>query len=608
MLKRLELVGFKSFAEKTRFDFAAGITGVVGPNGSGKSNVVDAVRWILGEQSARNLRGGEMADVIFNGSSSRKSLGLAEVTVAFDNSRRLLAVGADEVQLTRRVYRDGTGEYLINGQAARLKDFKEMFLGSGAGSGGYTIIAQGRVDELLQASTRDRREIFDEAAGISRFKARKTETLRKLLAVETNVTRSQDRLNGLETQLRSMRIQASKAQKCQEYSDRLRELRIGLGVREYREFTAALDIEEQRLRELQIEVADANRRGAELERALRELDREVTRSEDGLRHQEGRLAFARQQIAGFETTLKHERATAASHETELLKLGRQRAELGYRTKAVEAEVARGAVEVSAAENRLNDERQAAATAAANLATASKRVADIDQALATDRERQFQLVSAASAARSTATSTLTQVERLQKEYTRKRADLEHTTARRQTLAEALDGLSKADANVQARLLAARDRLGHLRLEREELIGAATRVQTTLEGLRVHQGDLRGRIEILEKLEQSLDGLGTGVRHVLQKLKHHDQAASLDALDPPPSPFHSVVGLVADLLTVPHDIARFAELALGEDTQRFVVRSTEALNPLGLRAVSAVPGSDNGRREFSCTAFVLAGRTN
>src|SRR5436305_3238368 len=194
MLKRLELIGFKSFAEKTAFEFAPGITAVVGPNGSGKSNVVDAVRWILGEQSAKSLRGGEMADVIFNGSSSRKSLGLAEVTVAFDNARRLLAVDADEVQVTRRVYRDGTGEYLINGQMSRLRDVTEIFLGSGAGAGGYTIIAQGRVDELLQASTRDRRELFDEAAGVSRFKAKKLETLRKLPATEQNLTQSKDRL------------------------------------------------------------------------------------------------------------------------------------------------------------------------------------------------------------------------------------------------------------------------------------------------------------------------------------------------------------------------------------------------------------------------------
>src|SRR5947208_3967900 len=147
MLKRLDLVGFKSFADKTTFEFGDGVTAIVGPNGSGKSNIVDAVRWILGEQSAKSLRGGEMADIIFNGSSTRKSLGMAEATVTLDNTRRLLAVDADEVQLTRRVYRDGTGEYLINGQAARLRDFKDMFLGSGAGAHGYTTIAQGRVDE-----------------------------------------------------------------------------------------------------------------------------------------------------------------------------------------------------------------------------------------------------------------------------------------------------------------------------------------------------------------------------------------------------------------------------------------------------------------------------
>src|SRR5207248_2157443 len=135
MLKRLELVGFKSFADKTQFDFAAGVTGIVGPNGSGKSNVVDAVRWVLGEQSAKSLRGGEMTDVIFNGSATRRSLGLAEVTMTFDNSRRVLATEADEVQIGRRVYRGGEGEYLINGQVCRLKDVKDLFLGSGAGAG-----------------------------------------------------------------------------------------------------------------------------------------------------------------------------------------------------------------------------------------------------------------------------------------------------------------------------------------------------------------------------------------------------------------------------------------------------------------------------------------
>ena len=229
MLKRLDLIGFKSFADKTTFDFGDGVTAIVGPNGSGKSNVVDAVRWILGEQSAKSLRGGEMADVIFNGSASRRSLGVAEVTMTFDNRRKALATDAEEVQISRRVYRSGEGEYLINQQICRLKDIKELFLGSGAGTDAYSIIEQGRVDVLLQASTKERRAIFEEAAGISRFKAKKIETLRKLERVDQNLQRLKDILDEVEKQLRSVKLQASKAQRYQEYSTRLKELRVALG-------------------------------------------------------------------------------------------------------------------------------------------------------------------------------------------------------------------------------------------------------------------------------------------------------------------------------------------------------------------------------------------
>src|SRR5205085_4088863 len=221
------------FADKTVFEFGDGVTGIVGPNGSGKSNIVDAVRWILGEQSAKSLRGGEMADVIFNGSSSRRSVGLAEVTMTFDNRRRQLATEAEEVQITRRVYRTSEGEYLINGQVSRLKDIKNLFLGSGAGNDAYCIIAQGKVDVLLQASTKDRRTIFEEAAGISRFKAKKLETLRKLERVEQNLQRLRDIIDEVEKQLRSVKLQAAKAQRYQEYAGRLRELRVALGLQEY---------------------------------------------------------------------------------------------------------------------------------------------------------------------------------------------------------------------------------------------------------------------------------------------------------------------------------------------------------------------------------------
>src|SRR5262245_20418665 len=256
MLKRLELVGFKSFADKTQFDFPEGTTGIVGPNGSGKSNIVDAVRWVLGEQSAKSLRGGEMADVIFNGSASRRSLGMAEVTMTFDNRRRALATEADEVQITRRVYRSGEGEYLINHQPCRLKAIKDLFLGSGAGSDAYCIIEQGRVDVLLQASTRERRTIFEEAAGISRFKAKKLETLRRLERVDQNLERLRDILAEVEKQLRSVKLQAAKAQRYQEYSNRLKDLRVELGLDEYHQLTQQLQKETAVLDDLRAGLAE----------------------------------------------------------------------------------------------------------------------------------------------------------------------------------------------------------------------------------------------------------------------------------------------------------------------------------------------------------------
>src|SRR5690349_11369038 len=272
MLKRLELVGFKSFADKTRFDFAPGITAVVGPNGSGKSNLVDAVRWVLGEQSAKSLRGGEMSDVIFNGSASRRSLGMAEVTLTFDNARRSLASDAEEIQISRRVYRSGEGEYLINQQLCRLKDVKDLFLGSGAGADAYCIIEQGRVDVLLQASTKERRTIFEEAAGISRFKAKKTETLRKLERVDLNLQRLRDIVEEVEKQHRSVKLQAAKAQRYKEYTDRLRALRLELGLREYHDLTEKLNAENQVLEGLRAELVQRAGRAAACEAESERLE------------------------------------------------------------------------------------------------------------------------------------------------------------------------------------------------------------------------------------------------------------------------------------------------------------------------------------------------
>src|SRR5262245_16006860 len=314
MLKRLQLVGFKSFADKTDFDFPAGITAIVGPNGSGKSNIIDAVRWVLGEQSAKSLRGGEMTDVIFNGSASRRGLGLAEVTMVFDNSRKVLATEAVEVQITRRVYRSGEGEYLINGQPCRLKDIKDRLLGSGAGTDAYCIIQQGQVDVLLQASTKERRTIFEEAAGISRFKAKKVETLRKLERVDQNVQRLKDIIEEVEKQLRSVKLQAAKAQRYQEHTERLKALRVGLGLREYHDLSTRLGSAEALLEELRVGLAEHLSRAEAWERETARLEAALRASEDAAHEQESLLAAARQQIAAEETTLGHEWALTADLE------------------------------------------------------------------------------------------------------------------------------------------------------------------------------------------------------------------------------------------------------------------------------------------------------
>ena len=215
-LKKLILHGFKSFADRTEFVFDTPITGIVGPNGCGKSNVVDGFKWVLGEQSAKSLRGDAMMDVIFNGADARKASGMAEVTLVFENPQRAdgsrrLNLATDEVSVGRRLFRDGTSEYQINNSVARLKDVRELFLDTGIGVDAYSVIEQGRVAALLDADPQERRLIFEEASGISKFKARKKESQRKLEKVDQNLLRVNDIVEEVEKRLRSVKIQAARA-------------------------------------------------------------------------------------------------------------------------------------------------------------------------------------------------------------------------------------------------------------------------------------------------------------------------------------------------------------------------------------------------------------
>lgn len=559
MLTRLELLGFKSFADKTRFDFAAGVTAVVGPNGSGKSNIVDAVKWVLGEQSAKALRGGEMADVIFNGSSSRKSLGLAEVTLTFDNRKRQLGTDADEVQITRRVYRDGQGEYLINHQASRLKDIKELFLGSGAGHGAYSVIEQGRVDALLTASTAARRTIFEEAAGISRFKAKKVETLGKLERVDADLTRVRDILTELDKQLRTLRLQAAKAQRYQEYSGQLQALRVGVGLKEFRELTATLDEEERRLAELRGDVAGVAEREQEEEQRAAGTDATLTAVEAELRRHEGTLSRARQTIAACEAAVKSERGQCERAEAELLRLGKQRLDLSRRLQAGAEAVAAANAELSAVSSEAEAERQRAEAAAAALQKVSAHITALLASSQADRDSQFDLARQTTKLQGETETLRREADKLKKELTAKLVEAERTSQRHDALAGVLDDLSRSDADVQQQLGSAKQNLAEHVAYRDDLRRRADALQADLDSARDTRSALRGRADVLEGLERALDGIGAGVREVIARRGSPALAG--------------VLGLVGELLSAPRDVAPLIDLALGDAAQRFVVSATD-----------------------------------
>ena len=227
-LKNIEIQGFKSFAKKIVFDFPDGITGIVGPNGSGKSNVADAVRWVLGEQKIKQLRGSRMEDVIFAGTANRKPLGFAYVAITLDNSDHKLKLDFEEVTVSRRVYRSGESEFMINGSVCRLRDIHELFYDTGIGKEGYSIIGQGQIDKILQGKPEERREIFDEAAGIVTFKKRKTIALRKLENERLNIARVQDVLGELNRRIGPLRRQSEAADKYVSLREELKRYDINL--------------------------------------------------------------------------------------------------------------------------------------------------------------------------------------------------------------------------------------------------------------------------------------------------------------------------------------------------------------------------------------------
>ncbi len=564
MLKALELVGFKSFADRTRFEFPRGITVVVGPNGSGKSNVVDAIKWVLGEQSVKSLRGKEMADVIFNGSGTRRAMNTAEITLTFDNSNRVLAIDTPEVHITRRVYRSGEGEYLINRQPCRLRDIRDLLSGTGMGTQAYSVIEQGKVDVLLQSSPRDRRMIFEEAAGISRFKAKKIETLRRLDRVDQNLLRLSDIVEEVESRLRSVRMQAGKARRYKTYADRLQDLRTHVALVDWGRLGERLTALETELRALCAKRDETAARAEAAEARLLEVDARIGDANELIRQSEARIAENRERIAAHESTIEHERSRSRDLEMEIARYRQQVAAMSVRAGDLDQQIEQIVEAVQAAEEHHRQFARVFAEGERELTNLIERLdrlrgdheqyrtAYMDQmrtaaSLGNEISRLESQVAAAIAARRRNEQ---QTAELDERLHSLAAEMEELRVQRGELSRRVD-----DRNQQ--WSAARARLRDRRHEHAEC-------QAELARLRQRQSGSAERASVLEELERRREGISPGVREVLAQA----QAA-------PEGPFGRVRGMVADLLHVGVEAARMVEVAIGETAGHVVVASDKQL---------------------------------
>jgi chromosome segregation protein len=599
MLQSLELSGFKSFADRTRFEFPPGITVVVGPNGSGKSNIVDAIKWVLGEQSVKSLRGQEMADVIFNGSGTRRPMNSAEITLSLDNSKRHLAVDTPVVHITRRVYRGGEGEYLINRNPGRLRDIRDLLSGTGMGTQAYSVIEQGKVDVLLQSSARDRRVIFEEAAGISRFKAKKVEALRRLERVEQNLLRLSDIVEEVDGRLRGVRAQAGKARRYKQYADRLQELRTQAALVDWRRLSERLEALEAEHRALADERDAALGRAELAEARLLDIDVAVAELSEAVREAESRIAAHRERIASAESAVEHERAGGRDLEQEIARQRRQLAAMSVRAGDLTEQLQQTVEATEAAEA---DHQRIAMRLVEQERALAELTARLDQLHGENRQGRDRLMEAmrAAAEQGNRLSAL-ESEMAAAEAARRRSQgraeelvrsIEAADAERQALRQERERLDDLAERRAARLAEARQRLESARADR------AARHQE-LADLHDRQTAARERAAVLDELERRQEGLSAGTKEVLAWLRGDD-----------PGPLAGVCGLVADLLHVGVDVAPLIEIALGSKAQHLVVRSDgglrEHLKDLGPRLAGRVGFLWLDAPEEAEPAAELAGR--
>ena len=564
MLKSLELFGFKSFADRTVFEFAPGMTCVVGPNGSGKSNVVDSIKWILGDQSAKSLRGTEMTDVIFNGSNGRKPSGFSEATLTFDNTSRLFPLDAVEVQVGRRLYRSGDSEYLLNRSVVRLKDIRDLFLGTGAGTAAYSIIEQGRVDQILQSNPAARRLVFEEAAGISRFKSKRVEAQRKIERIDQNLQRLTDIVDEVEAQLNSTRSQASKAAKYREISTELKTLWTGLAADDARIWAAQL-VELRQVEQQARTTAEGLTSSVQaIEEQVQRADTQLHEIESRVRELERKSSSNRESIASQDATIRHQSFRLRELHADLERMRKQRLDLTARAGAVVRELQETAVRLRQHEEGFVQQQLAIQGHDHELSFLKSQLDAARVRLREQRVGRDQLNLRSQSA-------LTRIATLELQQQTAFDTLAKTRGRiDQLLAELASAQAELDLRRHMHVSAdstsqrAREELDLLRTERSSLLGEHSQADRRLAELRERRSAALARLNVLQDLELKQEGIGLGVREILRRA---------ETLSEPP--WSNILGTVGELLDTGLETAPLVELALGDRTQILVVNDLRPL---------------------------------
>jgi len=581
-LKRLELFGFKSFADRTRFEFDSGVTVIVGPNGCGKSNVVDAVKWVLGEQSAKSLRGREMADVIFAGSESRRSLGFAEATLTFDNTRGVLPVDLSEVEVSRRLYRSGESEYLLNRRPCRLRDIRELFMDTGVGVDAYSLIEQGKVDVLLQSNPQERRIIFEEAAGISKYKAKRREAERKLDRTEQNLLRLQDIFQEVQRRLRSVKYQAGKARSWKEYTARLKELRVSYALNQYHEHTRAMADQQARLDRLQDERSSHSARLATLDRRRAALEGKAMDLETAAREADARLSQVRADIAAAENEIGFHRTRADELGQVAERDRRKLADLSAHLR--EAETAAGARqdEIADLDGAAHRQEEAVGEIEHRLRDVADRVRTLTERIEIAKAEMLDLAQERTRHASRQASLQDRLENLD-------AQIQKLAARRDGVAQALAELARREGELQTE----REALESAVAERRGRLDAKRRKTETRQRDLDALGDrlarakerasaLESRQSLLEDLQRRGEGIPEAVRRVTEAIA---AGPAPDPGGPGPGRWH---GMVADLVEVDLDHATVVEAALGPAEKLIVADRQADVLALARRLAGELPG--------------------